>query len=118
MDAILQAFEEQLTSAALAAVQGVVASAKGEVARLLEAAHKEREAGVREVEQKRAELALEVVAMHKVAVVVCGGGGVCVCVCVCAHAHARVWVDGGVVSSPGGARRHPCVLSCVGEALG
>ena len=68
MDAILQAFEEQLTSAALAAVQGVVASAKGEVARLLEAACKEREAGVREVEQKRAELALEVAAMHKVAV--------------------------------------------------
>ena len=68
MDAILRAFEEELTSAAQAAVQGVVARAKGEVARLLEAANKEREAGVREVEQKRRELAMEVAAMHKVSV--------------------------------------------------
>ena len=68
MDAILRSFEDELTSAAQDAVKGVVARAKSEVARLLAAASKEREAGVREVEQKRSELAMEVAAMHKVSV--------------------------------------------------
>ena len=68
MDAILRSFEDELTSAAQDAVKGVVARAKDEVARLLAAASQQREAGLREVQQKRSELAMELAAMHKVSV--------------------------------------------------
>ena len=67
MELMLQDLEEELTGAAQAAVQRVVGRARREVARVLEAARKETEAGLAEVERKRGELAMEVAAMHKVA---------------------------------------------------
>ena len=57
--------EEELRAAAQAAVQGVVARTRQEVKWVLEAARREREAGVQEVARLRAELAQEVAAMQK-----------------------------------------------------
>ena len=66
MESLLLGLEEQLRAAAQAAVQGVVARTRQEVKRVLEAARREREAGVQEVVRLRAELAQEVAAMQKV----------------------------------------------------
>ena len=66
MESLLLGLEEQLRAAAQAAVQGVVARTRQEVKRVLEAARREREAGVQEVARLRAELAQEVAAMQKV----------------------------------------------------
>ena len=52
--------ESLLRVAAQAAVQGVVARTRQEVKRVLDAARREREAGVQEVARLRAELAQEV----------------------------------------------------------
>ena len=62
---MLRDFEEELANAAQAAVQRVVGRARAELAQMLEAARAERQAGLREVEQKRRELAMELAAMHK-----------------------------------------------------
>ena len=66
MESLLLGLEEELRSAAQAAVQSVVARTRQEVKRVLEAARREREAGVQEVARLRAELAQEVAAMQKV----------------------------------------------------
>ena len=66
MESLLLGLEEQLRAAAQAAVQGVVSRTRQEVKRVLEAARREREAGVQEVARLRAELAQEVAAMQKV----------------------------------------------------
>ena len=66
MESLLLGLEEELRAAAQAAVQGVVARTRQEVKRVLEAARREREAGVQEVARLRAELAQEVAAMQKV----------------------------------------------------
>ena len=66
MESLLLGLEEELRVAAQAAVQGVVARTRQEVKRVLEAARREREAGVQEVARLRAELAQEVAAMQKV----------------------------------------------------
>ena len=67
--------EEELAVAS----QALVARARVEVRRLLDEVQVEREAGVREVEQRRAELAAEVAAMERVRVA----------------QDSRVWLDVG-----------------------
>jgi hypothetical protein len=64
-DALIRDFEEELTTTAQAAVQHVVGRAKVEIMRVLKTARAERDAGLREVEQKQRELAMEVAAMQK-----------------------------------------------------
>ena len=66
MESLLLGLEEELRAAAQAAVQGVVARTRQEVQRVLQAALRERDAGVQEVARLRAELAQEVAAMQKV----------------------------------------------------
>ncbi len=57
--------EEELRTAAQAAVQAVLARARQEVEQVLEAARREREAGLREVARLRVELAAEAAAMEQ-----------------------------------------------------
>ena len=66
MEGVLLGLEEKLRAAAQEAVEGVVARTRQEVKRVLEAAERERAAGVREVARLRAELAQEAAAMQKV----------------------------------------------------
>ncbi len=66
MESLLFGLEEELRAAAQAAVQGVVARTRQEVQRVLQAALRERDAGVQEVARLRAELVQEVAAMQKV----------------------------------------------------
>ena len=66
MESLLLGLEEELRAAAQAAVQGVMARTRQEVQRVLQAALRERDAGVQEVARLRAELAQEVAAMQKV----------------------------------------------------
>ncbi len=66
MESLLLGLEKELRTAAQTAVQGVVARTRQELQRMLQAALRERDAGVQEVARLRAELAQEVAAMQKV----------------------------------------------------
>ena len=107
---MLLGLEEELRAAAIvyqAAVQGVMARARQEVQRVLEAAQREREAGLQEVARLRAGLAAEVTDMEKVHT---------------AH-RSRVVLDiGGVrhVTSVATLRSHPgsmLVAMCSGDVV-